>query len=150
MKALLRFMVVAFGIVAHAASAGAETIAEGKKLLDAAVAEVSAAGPDVAARNFIADGKWRVGSTYVVLNDFTAKVLAHSANPKMVGKVMLHARDASGKPFVEEAVKNIKAHGESAVELKWANPETKKFQHATMLSKRVPGKELYVSVLVFD
>ena len=118
-------------------------------LLDEAVAKVVAVGREPAAKDFITSSKWRQGATYIVLNDLQGTVLAHSANPKMVGKVMFKAKDASGKLFVQECINNIKARGESVVELKWGSPVTKKIAPAQMISKRVPGYELYISVLIF-
>jgi cytochrome c len=148
MKTLFKLAFLAL-LALQAAAAGATTLAEGKQLVDAAIAEIGAKGVEAAARDFTASGKWQVGSTYIVLNDLDGKLLAHASNPKMVGKVMLQATDASGKAFVQECIQNIKARGESLIELKWANPLTHKFADAQMYSKRVPGKDLYISVLVF-
>jgi cytochrome c len=148
MKTLLKLALLAL-LATHAALAGAATLAEGKKLLEAALAEIASRGVDATARDITAGGKWQVGSTYVVLNDFNGKLLAHAANPKMVGKVMLQATDASGKAFVQECIHNLKASGESLIDLKWGNPVTHKFADAQMYSKRVPGKDLYLSVLIF-
>ena len=137
-------------LASAAVQANAHTIPEGKQLLNEAVAQVVATDANQAAQQFMTDHKWRVGSMYVVLNDFTGKVLAHSANPKMVGKVMFEARDAGGRLFVQECINNLKAHGESEVELKWGNPSTNRIAPAHMLSKQIPGRQLYVSVLVFN
>ena len=147
MKHLLRS--IALLLASSAVHANTHTIPEGRQLMNEALAQVVAAGADEAARQFMTERKWRVGSMYVVLNDFTGKVLAHSANPKMVGKVMFEARDASGRLFVQECIGNLKARGESDVELKWGNPITNRIAPAHMLSKQVPGRPLYVSVLVF-
>jgi signal transduction histidine kinase len=143
---LISILVAAVNATFAAANPAAE---DAKQLLEAAVANVVKLGGDAAAKDFVTSSKWRQGATYVVLNDFTGKVLAHSANPKMVGKVMLKAKDASGKLFVQEGLNNIKATGESAIDLKWGSPVTKKIAAARIFSKRVPGAELWVSVLIF-
>jgi cytochrome c len=152
MKTLVKVVLVVLLIVlvnSHAAMAGATPMAQGERMLKAAIATVVAKGQVAAANEFNAGGKWRVGSTYVVLNDFNGTVLAHSANAKMAGKVMLEAKDAAGKPFVQQCVRNIKARGESLIDLKWGSPVTKRIADAQMLSRRVPGHELYISVLIF-
>lgn len=148
MKTLLKLALVVL-INAHTVVAGAATMAEGERMLKAAIATVVAKGPAAAAQEFNAGGKWRVGSTYIVLNDFNGTVLAHSANAKMAGKVMLEAEDAAGKPFVQQCVHNIRTRGESLIDLKWGSPVTKRIADAQMLSRRVPGHELYISVLIF-
>ena len=148
MKTLLNLILVVL-INAYAAVAGAATMAEGEGMLKAAIATVVAKGPVVAAQEFNAGGKWRVGSTYIVLNDFKGTVLAHSANAKMAGKVMLEAKDAAGTPFVQQCVHNIKTRGESLIDVKWGSPITMRIADAQMLSRRVPGRELYISVLIF-
>jgi cytochrome c len=148
MMALLRLILI-LAVTVDLACAAADPTEDAKKLLDAAIAEVVAVGRETAAKEFVTDNKWRHGATYIVLNDFKGTVLAHSANPKMVGKVMLEAKDASGKLFVKECVNNIKARGKSVIDLRWGSPTTKKIAAAQMISKRVPGHELYISVLIF-
>lgn len=148
MKTLLKLALVAC-LNACAAMADAGTMVEGERMLEAAIATVVAKGPAAAVPEFNAGGKWRVDSTYIVLNDFNGKVLAHSANAKMTGKAMLEAKDAAGKPFVEQCVHNIKTRGESLIDVKWGSPVTKRIADAQMLSRRVPGYDLYISVLIF-
>jgi cytochrome c len=152
MKAFIVQLLCLISMGAHAASPESPVVVQALKLLDEAAAEVGAVGTEAAARNFTAGGKWHAGSTYVVINDFKGTVLAHSVNPKMVGKVMREAKDAAGKQFVAEALVNMKKSGYSRVYFRWANPDTKKFADAQMISKLVPGPDrdkVYVSVVLF-
>lgn len=148
-KACLIAWLATLSIGARASSSEDVALAHAQDLLDEAVEEVLAVGPAVAARRFTAGGKWRVGSTYVVMNDFTGKLLAHAVNPKMVGKVMLEARDAAGKQFVLEGITQVVNTGKARVHVRWANPQTKRFDNAQILSKRVPGQRVSVSVVFF-
>jgi signal transduction histidine kinase len=148
LRALLSLTLILVATI-NVASTVTNSADAAKKLLDEAIDKVVAVGGENAAQDFIINRKWRQGETYIVMNDFHGKVLAHSANPKMVGKTMLKAKDASGKLFVQEGLNNIKARRGSVIELKWGSPVTKKIAPAQMISKRVPGHQLYISVLIF-
>jgi signal transduction histidine kinase len=148
MKTLPKLILVML-INAYAVVASAATMAEGERMLKAAIATVVAKGPAAAAQEFNAGGKWRIDSTYIVMADFNGTVLAHSANAKMTGKVMLEAKDAAGKPFVRQGLQNIKTRGESLIDVKWGSPVTGRIADAQMLSRRIPGYEMYINVLIF-
>ena len=131
---------------ATAALASADT-AEAKAMLAEAHATVVSKGLTAAAAEFNAGGKWKRGTAYVVLVNFDGgTLLAHADNPRMAGKTMIEARDASGKAFVQETIANVKASGESLVEYRWANPSTKKIDNGRLMARRVPGQDAYVAV----
>ena len=136
-------------IAAAATFAQAETPEAAKALLDSAIGEIKSAGADKAATTFNPGGKWNKGSLYVVMVQFDGTMIAHSANAKMPGKNMLEAKDASGRPFVKEAIAAVKGPGAGEIPLRWGNPETKQIADATMFVKRVPGQDYYVGTVVF-
>jgi len=129
--------------------AQAETPEAAKSLLESAIGEIKGSSPDKAAAAFNAGGKWNKGSLYVVMVQFDGTMVAHSANAKMPGKNMLEAKDASGRPFVKEAISAVKGPGSGEIPLRWGNPETKQIADATMFVKRVPGQDYYVGTVVF-
>lgn len=130
-------------------SARAETSADAKAMLEAAVGELKAKGSDAAIKEFNAGGKWRKGTIYVVVVDFTGHMRAHSVNEKLVGKNLLEVKDASGKPFIQEVIQSVKASGAAEIDLRWANPSTKKIDDGVIVAKKVPGEEAYVGALAF-
>jgi len=146
---LLRSTAVALLLSATVALTHAETALEGKALLDAAVGELKAKGVEGAVKEFNVGGKWRQGTMYVVVADFKGNLLAHSANEKLVGKNMYEAKDAAGKAFVQDVIKDVSATGDASVDLRWANPNTKKIDDGHMLAKRIPGQDAYVGALYF-
>jgi cytochrome c len=148
---LLPKFTAALALALVAATAQANSVADATKLVDAALAEIRAKGVDAALRDFNAnaDGRWHQGGLYVVVVRFDGHMVAHSANDKIVGKNMLEAKDAGGKAFVQENIASVKASGAAQVEMRWANPETKRIADAVMVSKRVPGQELYVGSVAF-
>ena len=125
----------------------ADTPGDAKALLAEAQALIASKGINAAATEFNAGGKWKRSGAYVVLVNFDGgTLLAHADNPKLAGKQMIEAKDASGKPFVQETISNVKAKGESLVEYRWANPSTKKIDNGRLLARRVPGQDAYVAV----
>lgn len=127
----------------------AETADDAKALLDGAIAEIKTAGLDKAVKDFNAGGKWKKGGLYIVAVQLDGTMLAHSANDKLPGKNMLEAKDAGGKPFVQEAIKLVKSSGGGQVDLRWGNPTTKQIADATMFVRRVPGQEVYLGSVIF-
>ena len=137
----------ALALSAVATFSFADATSEAKALLDEAHAAIVSKGITAAAAEFNAGGKWKRGTAYVVLVKFDGGVLlAHADNPKMAGKAMLEAKDATGKLFVQETVTNVKAKGDSLVEYRWANPTTKKIDNGRLMARRVPGQDAYVAV----
>lgn len=127
----------------------AETPDEAKALLDGALAEIKTAGLDKAVKDFNAGGKWKKGGLYIVAVQLDGTMLAHSANDKLPGKNMFEAKDAGGKPFVQEAIKLVKTSGSGAIDMRWGNPVTKQIADATMFVRRVPGQDVYLGSVVF-
>jgi cytochrome c len=148
MKQAAKFIGI-LALVACAFTAKAEPPEVAKSLLDAAVAELKTKGTDGAVKEFNGGGKWRSATMYVVVADFKGNMLAHSANEKFIGKNVFEAKDAAGKPFVQEVIKGVQASGQTQVDLRWANPATKKIDDGQMFAKRVPGQDLYVGTVVF-
>ncbi|MBT9486206.1 MAG: cache domain-containing protein [Rubrivivax sp.] len=136
-------------VMSMSLAAGAETLDEAKTLQDAAIAEVKAKGLDAAVKEFNTGGKWRKGSLYIVIANFSGDMLAHSANEKIIGKNMLEAKDAGGKAFVKDAIAGVKGSGSAQFDIRWANPVTKQIADATFLTRRLPGNDAYIGTVVF-
>jgi cytochrome c len=125
--------------------------ASAKTMLEEAYAVVTSKGMTGAASDFNQGGKWKRGTAYVILIEFDGNMLAHSDNPKMVGKHMLEARDANNKAFVQETIHNLKTTGkDSVVNFSWVHPGTRKIQEGTVTARRVAGKDAYLGVIWFD
>ncbi|UUX97757.1 cache domain-containing protein [Aquabacterium sp. J223] len=138
-------------LACNATVATAETMGDGKALLGAAVAELKTKGPDAAIQEFNSGGKWVKGNMYVVMADFTGVMLVHSANQKIVGKNMFEVKDATGRLFVQEAIKAAQSGaGETAIPLRWMNPTTKKIDSGHIIVTRASGKDAYVGAVYFE
>lgn len=127
----------------------AESLTEARAMLAAAQSELAGKGL-AAAADFNAGGKWRGPKAYVVLVDFKGNMLAHSQNEKIVGKNMYEVKDAAGKPFIQETIRNVKEGRESLVDLRWSNPVTKKIDDSKLVANRVAGHDAYVGVAFWE
>ncbi len=140
---------LAVSLAAASFLAQASTPEEAKALLDQAVSLFKAKGKDAAIKELNAGGSWKKGELYVVAVQYDGTMLAHSSNDKMPGKNMFEAKDASGKPFVQETISAVKSKGAGEVAIRWSNPVTKQIGDAVMFSKAVPGENVYVGAVVF-
>lgn len=137
----------ALALSGFASLACADIATEARTMLAEAHTTIASKGMTAAAEEFNAGGKWKRGKAYVVLVTFDGgTLLAHADNPKMAGKAMIGAKDASGKAFVQDTINNVKATGESLVEYRWSNPTTKKIDNGRLLARRVTGQDAYVAV----
>lgn len=74
---------------------------------------------------------------YLVVYGLDGKVLAHGANEKMVGRVLIDLKDVDGKEFVKERVELGKAKANFWQDYKFTNPLTKKVEPKTMYCERL-------------
>jgi cytochrome c len=74
---------------------------------------------------------------YLVVYQLDGKVLAHGANEKMVGRVLIDLKDIDGKEFVRERVELGKAREKFWQDYKFTNPVTKKVEPKSMYCERL-------------
>lgn len=82
-------------------------------------------------------GQFNDRDLYLVVYGMDGKVLAHGANEKMVGKMLIGLKDVDGKEFVKERVELGKVKPSFWQDYKFTNPETKKVQPKTMYCERL-------------
>jgi cytochrome c len=74
---------------------------------------------------------------YLVVYSLEGVVLAHGANPKMIGKNLIELRDIDGKAFVKERVELGKSKATFWQQYKFTNPENKKIEPKVMYCERL-------------
>jgi signal transduction histidine kinase len=74
---------------------------------------------------------------YLVVYQLDGKVLAHGANEKMVGRVLIDLKDVDGKEFVRERVELGKAKPSFWQDYKFTNPVSKKVEPKTAYCERL-------------
>ena len=99
---------------------------EAKALVKKAISFLKANGKEKAFAEFNdPKGQFVKGELYLFAIDLQGHMIAHGANPKLVGKSMLDFKDADGVYFVQEFIKAAKKGG-GWVQYKWINPVTRK------------------------
>ena len=78
------------------------------------------------------DGPFTDRDLYMVAYSMEGVVLAHGANPKMLGKDLMEIKDVDGKAFVKERVEMAKAKKPFWQEYKFTNPVSGKIEPKAM------------------
>lgn len=124
---------------------------EAKAMVNKAIAHIQSVGPDKAYKDFMEDPSWRDRDLYVFVGTFGGErkgtLLAHGANPKMVGKQFAGIKDADGKEI--RIAQSAEEKGEGWFEYRWSNPNTKKIDQKATFFKVVPNSTTYVAVGIY-
>ena len=136
---------VAMAVVAGVALAGGTawaaenaTAKEAEAMVKKGVAFIKANGKDKGFAEITnKQGQFTDRDLYLVYYQFDGKVMAHGANEKMVGKVLIDLKDVDGKEFVRERVELGKAKGSFWQDYKFTNPVTKKVEPKQMYCERL-------------
>jgi cytochrome c len=78
------------------------------------------------------DGPFTDRDLYVVAYSKDGVVLAHGANPKMLGKNLMEIKDVDGKAFVKERVEMARSKPSFWQEYKFTNPVSGKIEPKAM------------------
>lgn len=76
-------------------------------------------------------GEFDQGDLYVFVYDMKATMLAHPANPKLVGRNLLDVPDPDGKYFRREIVALASSKKTGWVDYRYKNPESGKIEQKT-------------------
>jgi signal transduction histidine kinase len=74
------------------------------------------------------NGNWVVGELYIFCQAPDGVILAHGANPALIGRNFSNVIDPDGKPANKEINRVGFTYGEGWVHFKWPNPVTNKVQ----------------------
>jgi signal transduction histidine kinase len=136
-------------MVAAALSAGAAwgaehaTAKEAEAMVKKGVGYLKANGKDKAYAEITnKQGQFIDRDLYLVVYQLDGKVLAHGANEKMVGRVLIDLKDADGKEFVRERVELAKTKSSFWQDYKFTNPVSKKIEPKSMYCERVDDSVL--------
>ncbi|MBC3882432.1 cache domain-containing protein [Undibacterium sp. LX40W] len=112
--------------------------AEAVAMVKKAVSFIQDNGPAKAYREFNSqEGQFTDRDLYIVVYEINGIVLAHGANPKMIGKDLINLTDVDGKAFVIERLALARNHQQFWHEYKFRNPESKKIEHKLMYCERL-------------
>ena len=131
-------LVAAVALVSPALGSTNATKDEAVAMVKKAVAAIKTNGADkVYAEINTPAGKWIDRDLYVVVYGLDGMSLAHGANPKQVGVMLIDRKDIDGKEFIKERVELAKAKPSFWQDYKFQNPASKKIEPKTMYCERV-------------
>ena len=136
-------IVILFMAVGLAYAQDRGTPAEAKAMLDNAVAFYKANGSEIAFSAFNdPKGPFVDKDLYIFVVDLNGKVLAHGAQPGLIGQGMTEIRDADQKNFIQEIVTVARAKGAGTVDYWWQNPQFLVVEQKCSYIEKVDGAVL--------
>ncbi|WP_342619488.1 cache domain-containing protein [Rhodoferax sp. GW822-FHT02A01] len=122
---------------------------EAKNMVNAALAHIKQVGNSAAFNDFSSgNGLWVNKDLYVSVLDNKGLVLAHGANQKLIGKVLIEFKDQNGKLFIQEMI-SVANKGDGWVDYDFTNPVSKKVEGKSSYVKRIPNFDGFVFVGVY-
>ncbi len=111
--------------LAHASKAD-PTRADAEAMVASGIQSIKTIGMEVTFKEISkAGGRFTEGELYLVVYSMKGVVLAHGANPRMIGKDLIDIKDVDGKAFVRERVTLAESKGKFWHEYRFPNPVTK-------------------------
>jgi len=121
------FMASCFSAMATDQPAASKT--DAVAMVKKAIGYIRQNGKDKALAEFSRpNGQFVDGELYIAALDLNGLMLAHGANPKLIGKSLLDIKDVNGKAFVREQIELAKTKGNGWVEFVWVNPVSQKME----------------------
>lgn len=115
------------------------TKAEAEVMVKKAVAFIKANGRDKSFSEINRkNGPFTDRDLYMVAYGRDGVVLAHGANPKMLGKNLMEIKDIDGKAFVKERVELAKTRASFWQEYKFTNPVSGNIEPKAMYCESMP------------
>lgn len=87
---------------------------------------------------------------YIFVYDLKGNIIAHGANPKLVGKNLMGLKDVKGNMFAAEFVAVAKSPGKGWVEYWWPKKGSKTPEQKVSYIMRVPGQDMLVGAGLND
>lgn len=120
-------------VAANAIGAEFATKAEAEAMVKKAVAAISANGRDKSYAEFNRkDGPFTDRDLYIVVYARDGVVMAHGANPRMLGKNLMEIKDIDGKAFIKERMELARTRPSFWQEYKFTNPVSGKIEPKAM------------------
>lgn len=136
-SALACAALLALAALAHAAEGGA-TAEQATAMVKKGVAFIKAGGAEKGYAEITSKtSQFKFEDLYLVVYGLDGTVLAHGANPKMVGRNLIDLKDIDGKAFVKERVDLAREKASFWQDYKFTNPETKKIEPKAMYCERL-------------
>jgi cytochrome c len=148
LKPLFRSAVLSFCLIGAAQAADQGTAAEAEAMVKKAVGYIAANGREKAAAEFTSGASFKDRDLYVSWFQLDGQVIAHGANPKLVGKNLMAMKDPNGRPLIQMITDVARQKGKGWTDTYlWRNPTTDKMQEKTIYVERV--EDTWVGVGIY-
>lgn len=148
LKPLFRTAVLSFCLIGAAQAAEQGTPAEAEAMVKKAVTYIAANGREKAAAEFTTGSSFKDRDLYISWYQLDGTVIAHGANPKLVGKNLIGLKDPNGKPFIQMITDVARNKGKGWTDsYVFRNPTTDKMQEKTIYVERV--EDTWVGVGIY-
>ena len=145
-KCLLGTLTLALAVAAPAVAAERGTAAQAEAMVKKAVAYLKANGQAKAAEEFTNGTSFKDRDLYISYYEMGGTVIAHGANPKLVGKNLIGLKDPDGKLFIQMIVDVAKKGKGWTDTYKFRDPLTDKLAEKVIYVERVDDTWIGVGV----
>ncbi len=137
-KYAMAVMISAALAAGSAWAADSATAKDAEAMVKKAVAYIKANGKDKGYAEITnLKGQFKDRDLYLSVFGFDGKTVAHGANEKMVGKVLIDLKDVDGKEFYRERLELAKTKASFWQDYKFTNPVTKKVEPKSAYCERL-------------
>ncbi len=145
MKAFAKLLGIVAVAFVMATQAQADPKADVTALMDKAIAHFNSVGAEQAYKDFSdANGEFRDGAYYVVVQDMKGNMVHHATLTKLNGKNVLKLKDADGQLFNQVMLENLKGSDSTWIKYKWSNPKTKKIAQKNSYIHKVGSDLIFI------
>ncbi len=145
---LIRAAALSLSLLGSAYAADAGTAAEAEAMVKRAVTYIAANGRDKASAEFTAGTNFKDRDLYISWYQMDGTVIAHGANPKLVGKNLMGLKDPNGKLLIQMITDVAKNKGKGWTDTYvFRNPTTDKMQEKIIYVERV--EDTWVGVGIY-
>jgi cytochrome c len=138
MSNLLAVLIGAMTIQVACAADGVATAKDAEAMVGRGVAYIKANGREKGYAEIInKKGQFTAHDLYLTVYGLDGKVLAHGANEKMVGKILIDLKDIDGKEFVRERMELARSKAKFWQDYKFTNPVSRKVEPKAMYCERL-------------
>ncbi len=140
MKSGVAMVAMAAAALAGGAVCAAENVTakEAEAMVKKGVAYVKANGKEKAYAEITnTKGQFVDRDLFLSVVQFDGKVLAHGANEKLVGKMLIDMKDIDGKEFLRERIEMAKSKPVLWQDYKFTHPVTKKIEPKSAYCERI-------------
>lgn len=123
---------------------------EARAMVERAIDQMRKVGPEQAFKEFTdpANAAWHVKDLYVFAYTMQGRNVAHGANDRLVGRVLIDMTDPNGRPLIRD-LRDTAAQGGGWVEYEWPHPQTRRIESKASYVRKMLNFDGFLGVGVY-